>query len=68
MLNQHLPLANCFFPTSSHAVIILFGGLGLRVRVRVNCVAMVRVSKLLGSNFNPNSNFALTHIMTLNSP
>ena len=36
--------------------------------VRVNFVAMVKVSKLLGSNFNPNSNFALTLIMTLNSP
>ena len=37
---------------------------------RVKCVAMVRVSKLLGSNFtpNPNSNFSLTLIMTLNSP
>ena len=37
------------------------------VRVRDNCVAMVRVSKLLGSNFNPNpnSNSALTLIMTL---
>ena len=37
----------------------------------VNFVAMVRVSKLLGSNFNPNpsSKFALTLIMTLlNSP
>ena len=29
------------------------------VRVRVNCVAMVRFSKLLGSNINPNSNSAL---------
>ena len=39
------------------------------VRVRVNFGAMVKVSKLLGSNFNPNpnSNFALTLIMTLNS-
>ena len=36
--------------------------------VRVNFVAMVRVSKLLGSIFNPNPNFALTLIMTLNSP
>ena len=37
--------------------------------VRVNFVAMVRVSKLLGLNFdpNPNSNSALTLIMTLNS-
>ena len=37
--------------------------------VKVNCVAMVRVSKLLGSNINPNpnSNSALTLIMTLNS-
>ena len=33
-------------------------------------MAMVKVSKLLGSNFNPNpnSNFALNLIMTLNSP
>ena len=53
-----------FFQTSSHTVIILFGGLGLSVWVRVNFVAMVKVSKLLGSNFNPNptSNFALTLI------
>ena len=36
--------------------------------VRVTFVAMVRVSKLLGSNFNPKSNFALTLFMTLNSP
>ena len=38
--------------------------LGLGVWVRVNFVAMVKVSKLLGSNFNPNptSNFALTLI------
>ena len=36
--------------------------------VRVNFVAMVRVSKLLGSKFNPNCNFALTLIITLNSP
>ena len=37
--------------------------------VKVNCVAMVRVSKLLGSNINhnPSSNSALTLIMTLNS-
>ena len=36
----------------------------------VNFVAMFRVSKLLGSNFNPNpnSNFSLTLIMSLNSP
>ena len=38
----------------------------VRVRVkclgRVNFVAMVKVSKLLGSNFNPTSNFALTLI------
>ena len=35
--------------------------------VRVTFGVMVRVSKLLGSNFNPNpnSNFALTLIMTL---
>ena len=35
----------------------------------VNCVAMARVSKLLGSNINPNHNYnsALTLIMTLNS-
>ena len=33
-------------------------------------MAMVKVSNLFGSNFNPNpnSNFALTLIMTLNSP
>ena len=39
------------------------------VSVRVNFVAMVRVSKLLESNINPNpnSNSALTLIMTLNS-
>ena len=39
------------------------------VRVRVNCVAMVRVSELLWSkiNTNPNSNSALTLIMTLMS-
>ena len=39
------------------------------VRVRVNFVAMVRVSKLLESNINPspNSISALTLIMTLNS-
>ena len=38
--------------------------------VRINVVAMVRVSKFFGSNFNPNpnSNFALTRIITLNSP
>ena len=43
--------------------------LRLRGRVRVNFVAMVRVSKLLGSNLNhnPNSNSALTIMMTLNS-
>ena len=35
---------------------------------RVNFVVMVRVSKLLGSNFHPNPNFALTLIRTLNSP
>ena len=33
----------------------------------VNFVAMVRVSKLLESNINPNPNSALTLIMTLNS-
>ena len=57
------------FPTSSDAVIIQFGWSRLRGRVKVNCVAMVRVSKLLGSNINPNpnSNSALTLIMTLNS-
>ena len=33
--------------------------------VRLDFVAMVRVSKLLGSNLN--SNFALTLILTLNS-
>ena len=40
------------------------------VRVRVTFVAMVRVSKLFRLNFdpNPNCNFALTLIMTLNSP
>ena len=43
--------------------------LRLSGRVKVTCVAMVRVSKLLGSNINPNpnSNSALTLIMTLNS-
>ena len=62
--------AKFFFPKSSDRVIIWFGRLGLRVRVRVNFVVMVRVSKLLGLNFdpNPNCNFALTLIMTLNSP
>ena len=35
--------------------------------VRVNVVAMIRVSKLLGSNYNPNPNFTLTLIITLNS-
>ena len=41
----------------------------VRVKVRVNFVAMVRVSKLLESNINPNpnSNSVLTLIMTLNS-
>ena len=52
-----------FLATSSLPVIILLGvGLGLRGRVRVNFVAMVRVSKLLESNINPNSNSALTLI------
>ena len=39
------------------------------VRVRVNFVAMVTVSKLFESNINPNPNYnsALTLIMTLNS-
>ena len=61
---QRVPTRICFFPTSSHAVFILFGGLGLGLSVWVNFVAMVKVSKLLGSNFNPNptSNFALTLI------
>ena len=37
--------------------------------VGLDFVAMVRVSKLLGSNLNPNpnSNFALTLILTLNT-
>ena len=37
--------------------------------VRVNVVAMIRVSKLLGSNYNPNPNpnFTLNLIITLNS-
>ena len=37
--------------------------------VSVNVVAMIRVSKLLGSNYNrnPNPNFTLTLIVTLNS-
>ena len=63
------PVANFFFPTTSLRVIIQLGGLGLRVRAMVNCVAMVRVSKLLESNINPNpnSNSPLTLIMTLNS-
>ena len=38
-----------------------FGMLGLRGRVRVNFVAMVRVSKLLGSNINPNPNSNSAH-------
>ena len=56
--------AKFVFATGSHAVIVYFGRLGLRGRVRVNCVAMVRVSKFLGSNINPNpdSNSALTLI------
>ena len=35
--------------------------------VRVNVVAMIRVSKLLGLNYNPNPNpnFTLTLIITL---
>ena len=33
----------------------------------LNVVAMIRVSKLLGSNYNPNPNFTLTLIITLNS-
>ena len=28
--------------------------------VRVNVVAMIRVSKLLGSNYNPSPNFTIT--------
>ena len=38
--------------------------------VRVDFVVRVMVSMLLGLNFdpNPNCNFALTLIMTLNSP
>ena len=61
--------AKFVFATGSHEVIIQFGRLGLRGRVRVNCVAIVRVSKLLGSNINPNRNSdsALTLIMTVNS-
>ena len=47
-------VAKFVFATSSHAVIIYFGRLGLRGRIRVIFVAMVRVSKLLGSNNNPN--------------
>ena len=37
--------------------------------VRVNVVAMIGVSKLLGSNYNPNPNpnFTITLIITLNS-
>ena len=39
--------------------------------VRVNVVAMIRVSKLLWSNYNPNHNpnpnFTLILIITLNS-
>ena len=36
---------------------------------RVNVVAMLRVSKLLGLKYNPNTNpnFTLTLIITLNS-
>ena len=63
------PGSEFFFPTSSDAVIIQFGRLRLRGMVKVTCVDMVRVSKLLGSNINlnPNSNSAITLIMTLNS-
>ena len=45
------------------------GNVDVPVAVRVNLVAMFRVSKLLGSNINPNPNrnSALTLIMTLNS-
>ena len=60
--------AKFVFATGSHAVVVWFGGLGLICCVRVNFVAMVRVSKLLESNFNPNSNFALTPIYDPNSP
>ena len=58
------------FQKSSDRVIILFGRLGLRFRVRVKFVVRVRVSKLLGLNFdpNPNCNFALTLFMTINPP
>ena len=45
-------VATFVFATDSHAVIINLGRLGLSGRVRVNFVAMIRVSKLLGSNFN----------------
>ena len=57
-------------PKSSDRVIIQFGRLGLRFRVRVKFVVRVRVSKLLGLNFdpNPNCNFALTLILTINPP
>ena len=50
----------------SHTVIIC----GLGLRVRVNFGIMVRVSKLLGSNYNPNlnPNFTLTIIITINLP
>ena len=39
-------------------------------RVTVKFVVRVRVSKLLGLNFdpNPNCNFALTLFMTINPP
>ena len=65
---KRTPVGEIFFPKSSDRVIILFGRLGLRFRVRVKFV--VRVSKLLGLNFdsNPNCNFALTLIMTINPP
>ena len=46
--------AKFVFATGSHAVVVWFGGLGLIFCVRVNFVAMVRVSKLSESNFNPN--------------
>ena len=49
-----VPVAKLFFPTCSDAVIILFGRLRLRGRVKVTCVAMFRVSKLLASNINTN--------------
>ena len=53
------PEAELLFAVSSHAAIIFLGGLRLKVRVSVG--VMVRVSKLLGSNYNPNLTLILFH-------